>query len=171
MVKYDKKFVICLNYGHFEKNWDQWSYFKITISTKSMMSIPFNWLDYSILYCVNLCRSKEGPAYRSVCRSVGWGLAGTVLSPKRSSHTGNHYLRLYLDKKKLCPDGTSERGPKLAIRHGISVKLYQNLYCEQFVYTQKCKKMYALSQKNVRPFFLLSRQVCQQGNIFIYGPL
>ena len=34
--------VICLNYGHFEKKWGQWSYLKITISTKYLMSIPFD---------------------------------------------------------------------------------------------------------------------------------
>ena len=35
--------VIFPNYRHFEeKNWGQWSYLKITISTKSLMSIPFH---------------------------------------------------------------------------------------------------------------------------------
>ena len=37
-----KKLVICLNYGHFEeKKLVQLLYLKITISTKSLMSIPF----------------------------------------------------------------------------------------------------------------------------------
>ena len=43
-----KKIIICLNYGHLEENkFGQWLYLKITISTKSLMSIPlwYRWRD------------------------------------------------------------------------------------------------------------------------------
>ena len=43
MFKYDKKktWSFAKTTDILKKNWGQWSYLKITISTKSLMSIPF----------------------------------------------------------------------------------------------------------------------------------
>ena len=47
-----KKLVNCLNYRNFEKNWGQWLYLKITISTKSLMSIPFKVESWQALFYI-----------------------------------------------------------------------------------------------------------------------
>ena len=58
MIK--KKLVICLNYGHFEKKMRSVIICQITISTKSLMSIP--------LRIFAICRSLK-----SICHTLSAG--------------------------------------------------------------------------------------------------
>ena len=69
----------------------------------------------------------------------------------------------------LCPS-VSQHKLYCEGRHGISVKLYTILKFKQFFYT-KIRNFFSLLRHKLRNYFLLSRQVCKQGNIFIDSPL